>query len=41
MTDYGYVFSKALYERLKDKIHAGIYVRSTIDDSLGNYDCKK
>lgn len=34
MTDYGYVFSKALHERLKDKIHAGVYVRSTIEDSL-------
>lgn len=34
MTDYGYVFSKALHEKLKEKIYAGIFVRSTNDDSL-------
>lgn len=34
MTDYGYVFSKALHERLKEKVRAGIFVRSTIDDNL-------
>lgn len=34
MTDYGYVFSKALHEKLKCKIYAGVYVRTTEDDTL-------
>lgn len=34
MTDYGFVFSKALHEKLKEKIYAGVFVRSTNDDRL-------
>lgn len=34
MTDYGYIFSKALHTKLKEKIRAGIVVRSTDDDVL-------
>lgn len=34
MTDYGYIFSKDLHEKLKEKIHAGVFVRSTNDDEL-------
>lgn len=34
MTDYGYVFSKALHEKLKEKVYAGVFVRSTDDDKL-------
>lgn len=34
MTDYGYIFSKALHEKLKEKVHAGVFVRSTNDDKL-------
>lgn len=34
MTDYGYVFSKALREKLKGKIYAGVFVRSTDDNTL-------
>lgn len=34
MTDYGYVFSKALHAKLKGKIYARVYVESTNDDKL-------
>lgn len=34
MTDYGYLFSTALHEKLKEKIYAGVFVKSTDDDKL-------
>ncbi len=34
MTDYGYVFSKTLHQKLKEKIYAGVHVKSTDDDKL-------
>lgn len=34
MTDYGYLFSTALYEKLKEKIYAGVFVKSTDNDEL-------
>lgn len=34
MTDYGYVFSVALQKKLKEKVYAGVYVKSTPDDCL-------
>lgn len=33
MTEYGYIFSTALHERLKKKVRAGVFVRSTDDDN--------
>ncbi len=34
MADYGYVFSVALQKRLKEKIYAGIFVKSTENDCI-------
>ena len=34
MTDYGYLFSKTLHKKLKDKVRAGVHVKSTPDDKL-------
>lgn len=34
MTDYGYLFSKILHTKLKEKVYAGVHVKSTPDDKL-------
>lgn len=34
MTDYGYLFSKTLHKKLKEKVRAGVHVKSTPDDKL-------
>lgn len=34
MTDYAYIFSKALHEKLKEKVYAGVFVKGTDDDKL-------
>lgn len=34
MTEYGYIFSSALHEKLKELIYAGVFVKQTLDDAL-------
>ena len=34
MTDYGYVFSTNLHKKLKNKVRAGVFVKSTADDRI-------
>lgn len=34
MLDYGYVFARALHEKLKAKVYAGVHVKCTEQDTI-------